>query len=434
MKDIHVLYDTAVLGMSHISSQHRTGTARATEELARALAQTPGCRLKLMASDFQGPAKDFIDQRLPGLSLIHPHWQTTASRWLYRHVYRVNLIIDDSRAHQWKVKAARLGIKATLAPFRPFLRRINVRDLREADVYHAPSGSVPAQLAGVRGKSKGVARPTFITIHDLIPIKHPEFFPAWFVARSRKWLVQLSQDRWYLCSSENTRNDLLETGRCDPAQVFVTPLAAGEEFFPRPETGPALRAKYGLDDAPYLLSVCTLEPRKNLDTVIRTFLRLIREESRRLPDDLKLVLVGASGWMRGKLQQACAEAGSDQRRIVLTGHVPEEDLPALYSHAMAFVYLSFYEGFGLPVLEAMRCGLPVISSDTSSLPEVVGSAGILQDPRDEDALASHLQSLCNDADLRADLSARALRQAATFSWKRCADRTLAAYRTALAAD
>lgn len=427
MQAVHVLYDLAVLGMAQIST-HRTGTVRATEELARALRRTPGCELLPMATDFQGAAQDYARRWLPELSLAHRPWQTSISRQLYRHLYSMSLMHSKPRRYQRVAQAGRLAVKAALAPFRPLLRRVDDATLRCADVYHAPSGVVPAQVRDPRRPSL----PVFVTVHDLIPVKHPEFFGKGFFDQE-KFLAGFVKDRWYLCSSENTRADLLETGRCDPARVFVTPLAAGEVFRPRPEAGPAIRARYGLGDAPFLLTVCTLEPRKNLDTVIRVFLRLAREEAHRLPDGLKLVLVGTPGWMFEKIQGAYTDADGARGRIVFAGHVPEDDLPALYTHALAFVYPSFYEGFGLPVLEAMQCGAPVVASNTSSLPEVVGEAGITQDPRDEDALAHHLLMLCNDGALRADLSRRALAQAATFSWERCANATLAAYRAALAA-
>lgn len=427
MQDVHVLYDLAALGMSQLST-YRNGTARAAEELARALCRLPGCTLLPMATDFQGAVEEYARRRLSELTLEHRPWQTSLSRWLYRHLYSVSFMHTVPQRHRWDVRAGQLAVKGALAPFRPRLRRVDTTTLRRADVYHAPSGVVPAQVRAAQDRPL----PIFVTVHDLIPIKHPEFFPAGFVNRE-KLLAAFTKDRWYLCSSENTRADLLETGRCDPARVFVTPLAADAAFRPRPEASPAIRAKYSLGDAPFVLTVCTLEPRKNLDTVIRVFLRLIREEDRRLPEGLKLVLVGTLGWMFEKIQGAYADAGSARDRIVFAGHVPEDDLPVLYSHALAFVYPSFYEGFGLPVLEALQCGAPVITSNTSSLPEVVGDAGIAQDPRDEDALAQHLQTLCNDAQLRADLSRRALAQAASFSWERCAEATLTSYRTALTA-
>jgi glycosyltransferase involved in cell wall biosynthesis len=430
MQDLCVLYDTAVLGMAQIST-HRTGTVRATEELARALQKTPGCNLQLMASDFQGAAADYCHRWLPGVSFVQPSWQTATSRGLYRTIYPVKFMHDDTR-NQPAVRAARFAIKGALAPFRPLLRRVPTRTLQRADVYHAPSGVVPRQIQARDHQATGRKLPVFVTVHDLLPIKHPEYFSKKAATAAEAWLARFSRERWYLCSSENTRRDLLETGRCDPQRVFVTPLAANEEFYPRPEAGPAIRAKYGLGDAPYFLSVCTLEPRKNLDTVIRTFLKLVREENRQLPAGLKLVLVGTLGWMHEKIHAAYAGAGDARERIVFAGHVPEADLPALYSHALAFVYLSFYEGFGLPVLEAMRCGAPVVASNTSSLPEVVGTAGILQDPRDEDALAQNLQMICNDPMLRAGLSQRAVEQAATFSWDHCAKLTFAAYMSAVA--
>ena len=417
--------------MAHLST-HRTGTVRATEELARALARTPGCELLPMASDFQGAVADYARRWLPGISPVHPPWQRGLSRELYRTLYFHRFMTEDRPGISRATRAGRLAFKIVMGPFRPALRRVPADIIRRADVYHAPSGIVPRQVASGADRPGGRALPIFITVHDLLPIKHPEYFLADHVTDPARWLAPFTRDRWYLCSSENTCRDLLETGRCDPARVFVTPLAAGEDFYPRPEAGPAIRAKYGLGDAPYFLSVCTLEPRKNLLTVIRTFLRLVRQEGRRLPDGLRLVLVGTQGWMHQAIFDACSEAGDDRGRIVFAGHVPEEDLPALYSHAAAFVYLSFYEGFGLPVLEAMKCGTPVISSNTSSLPEVVGRGGIMLDPRDEDGLAAHLQTLCSDGALRADLSRRALAQAATFSWERCAVSTLAAYRAAVA--
>ena len=120
-----------------------------------------------------------------------------------------------------------------------------------------------------------------------------------------------------------------------------------------------------------------------------------------------------------------------RHRIVITGYVPDEDLAALYSGAMVFVYPSFYEGFGLPPLEAMQCGVPVIVSNTSSLPEVVGDAGILVDPKDGDAICQGILNIYRDNILKMQMTANSLKNAERFSWKRCAEETLAAYRTSL---
>jgi glycosyltransferase involved in cell wall biosynthesis len=190
----------------------------------------------------------------------------------------------------------------------------------------------------------------------------------------------------------------------------------------------AVRIKYHLPPEPFFLSVCTLEPRKNLVHVIQAFGRLIEQEK---ISGLNLVLVGAKGW---QYDQIFAESGATnvlKRRVIFTGYVPDEDLAPLYTEALAFLYLSLYEGFGLPVLEAMQCGIPVVTSDNSSLPEVAGDAGILLDARDQDALCAAMLSLYGNAELRDELRCKSLRNAARFSWQQCAQATLRGYDQAL---
>jgi glycosyltransferase involved in cell wall biosynthesis len=218
----------------------------------------------------------------------------------------------------------------------------------------------------------------------------------------------------------------------DPARVFVTPLAADARLFhpASPEAQEAVRRRLGIPEGPYLLTLNTLEPRKNLESVIRAFARVAREPAAR---DLSLVLVGGRGWKAEGIDAALAEAGPVRQRIVLSGYVPDAELAPLYSGALAFVYMSLYEGFGLPPLEAMQCGVPVIASNTSSLPEVVGDAGILLDPTDLDALCQAMLRVHQDAALRAELASRSLARAGAFTWERCVAQTVAAYRAALAA-
>jgi glycosyltransferase involved in cell wall biosynthesis len=147
--------------------------------------------------------------------------------------------------------------------------------------------------------------------------------------------------------------------------------------------------------------------------------------------DLSLVLVGREGWLNDALFQAISESRSVRDRIIVTGYVPDTDLAPFYSGALAFVYPSVYEGFGLPVLEAMQCGAPVVTSNTSSLPEVVGEAGIMVDPADADALCAAMYELYSDPCLREDLAHRSMERAGQFSWDKCVQETLQAYRTSL---
>ena len=165
-----------------------------------------------------------------------------------------------------------------------------------------------------------------------------------------------------------------------------------------------------------------------MGALMRAFVRLSEESSL----DAALVMVGPAGWQIAQFMQQLSKARRYRSRILLTGFVPDQDLAALYAGATVFVYPSLYEGFGLPVLEAMQCGTPVITSRTSSMPEVAGDAAVLVDPMDEDALAQVLLNVMSQPELCAELKRRSLAQAARFSWRRCAADTLKIYREAVA--
>src|SRR5947209_82132 len=236
---------------------------------------------------------------------------------------------------------------------------------------------------------------------------------------------------WILCISEATKKELCDYLKFDPARVFITYLAASTElFYPCRDVSKirATLARYKIPDVPYILSLNTLEPRKNIDHAIRCFARLVREQHLR---DLNFVLVGPKGWDYGKVFDAIAENDSVKDRIIVTGYVADEDLAPLYSGALVFVYPSFYEGFGLPPLEAMQCGVPVITSDTSSLPEVVGGAGVMLNPTDADGLCQAILEIYDRPSLRAQMSLASIEQARRFTWQRCTQQTIEAYRTAL---
>jgi glycosyltransferase involved in cell wall biosynthesis len=187
----------------------------------------------------------------------------------------------------------------------------------------------------------------------------------------------------------------------------------------------SVRARYRLAHS-YLLYVGTLHPRKNLVRLIEAFAFLtasLDAETKDGASPLQLVLAGQKGWLYDDILAQVRKLGLTER-VRLTGYLPPADLPALLSGARAFVFPSLYEGFGLPVLEAMACGTPVICSNVSSLPEVAGDAALLVDPLDVDALAAALEQVVVDPELRRALVERGFRQAARFSWRRCARETL----------
>jgi len=266
--------------------------------------------------------------------------------------------------------------------------------------------------------------------YDLIPILHSAWTHDGFFALFDSFYSSLRIQDNVICISEATRRDLL---RCypqlDPERCPSVPLAASERF--RPVDDPVglakLKLRIGLKaDEPYFLSVCTLEPRKNLASVVQAFAQLPGLHD--VHADLHLVLTGTPGWGDQTRVTDLAQELGILDRLVITGFVSDEDLPLLYSSAVGFVYPSLYEGFGLPVLEAMQCGVPVITSDVSSLPEVVGDAGIMVDPLDTSAIAAAMAALLSSADLQRSMQALSLAHAARFSWQASAARVAELYR------
>ena len=269
--------------------------------------------------------------------------------------------------------------------------------------------------------------PVVATIHDLSFEHLPETF------KRRSWMqLRLTVRRTarrashVIAPSEFTRRDLIETYGLDPERVAAIPLAASPRFRPV-EDGEEIarvRRRYGVGGE-YVLAVGSIQPRKNLARLVRAYSLLRRERGRsNLP---QLVLVGKRAWLYGETLRAIEEEGA-KGSVVLTGYVSEADLPALYSGALCFVYPSYFEGFGLPPLEAMSCGAAVLTGNRTSLPEVVGDAALTADPLDEGALARALARLIDDDALRAELRARGLRRARLFDWRDTARMTLQVYR------
>ncbi len=270
--------------------------------------------------------------------------------------------------------------------------------------------------------------PVVATIHDLSFEHLPETFKRRSRAQMRLTIRHTARKAAHIIApSAHTRADIISTYAVAPERISVIPLAAAAHFTPAAAAEIVrVRARYGIA-ADYILAVGSLQPRKNLTRLVRAYaaLRTTRPHAK-LP---KLVLVGKRAWLYGETLRTIATCGFAPD-IILTGYVPEADLPALYTGALCFVYPSYFEGFGLPPLEAMQCGAPVIAGNRTSLPEVVGDAGLLVDPFDEHAFTSALARLLDDAPLRAALRAKGLARAARWRWHDTARQTLAVYQRA----
>jgi glycosyltransferase involved in cell wall biosynthesis len=268
--------------------------------------------------------------------------------------------------------------------------------------------------------------PTVLTVHDLtfrhLP-QHHKPLNRWYL---RLTIPLFCRRATHIISvSEHTRRDLIDAYGVPSDKVTVVYEAADQLFRPQPpDTAEAVKAKYGLPER-YLLYVGTVEPRKNLPRLADAF-AVLRSDG--LTDGL--VIAGRLGWLyHGFLEQL--ERSPVCRHVTLTGYVPGGDLPALYAGAQALVFPSLYEGFGLPVLEAMACGTPVACSDRSSMPEIAGGAALLFDPTRTEAIVGAVRGLLGDGALQADLRRRGLLRAQEFSWERAAAETAAVYSAAL---
>jgi glycosyltransferase involved in cell wall biosynthesis len=287
------------------------------------------------------------------------------------------------------------------------------------DLLHAPDFIPPAFGAGRM----------VVTVHDLNFVHFPHFLTPdslRYYAGQIDWAIRHADH--ILADSHQTRQDLLSLLGAPPDKVTTVHLAADERFRPLGEPWSVL-ARYGLDSG-YLLFVGTLEPRKNVPALLQAYRQLVDQRVTAQP----LVLVGRPGWLADEIFAALEALDLGDRVRILEDIYDVESLTQLYNGAAVLAIPSFYEGFGLPALEAMACGVPVVASDRGSLPEIIGDAGLLIDPEEPDALAAALERALTDGALRANLVARGLARAGEFSWTKTARQTLAVYRRVLGAS
>lgn len=291
------------------------------------------------------------------------------------------------------------------------------RALGDVHLFHATEHLLP-KLSRAR---------SVFTLHDTAYL----LFPEYHLPRNRIYLRAMMPrfleraDR-IIAVSENTRHDALRLYRLDPGKIEVIPEGVDARF--RPDVDDTIisvvRRRYGLPER-FILCISTIEPRKNLTTLLEAYAALRHDHP-----DVRLVIVGGKGWLFERFFERLRSLRLEGD-VVLTGYVPDEDVPALLNAAEVFAFPSEFEGFGLPPLEAMACGVPVVCSNAASLPEVVGEAGVLLPPRDVAAWVEALGRLLDDAQLREDLRARGLERASRFTWDAAARRTLDVYRSVM---
>lgn len=359
----------------------RAGLGRYAESLARALVPLLGERLAFFYNAEQGVEPVAGLERFPArtVSLGYKPWRMAV--WL-----------------------GQLGY----APFN--------RLLPGAELYHATEHLL-MRLSGV---------PTVLTVHDLIFRRYPAHHK-----RLNRWYLNLTMPLYcrratrIIAVSEQSKRDVVEAYGIAPDKITVVYEAAAPDFRPQPaETVARAKQRYGLPER-YVLSVGTIEPRKNLGRVLTAFERLHRDG---LVD--AFVIVGKRGWLYDDFF-AQLEASPAKQAVIFPGWVEDGDLPAIYAGAAAVAFPSEFEGFGLPALEGMACGAPVVCSNTSSLPEIAGDAALLVDPSSVDEITDALRRALAEPELAEEMRRRGYAQAAKFSWERAARETVEVYEQAM---
>ncbi len=326
-----VIYDISLLGIGHYDSVNRTGTFRVVENMAYGLALSE-IDLSFCVSQSLKVLVETLDYlefnpQLESSSLNYSKHKAVIARKLYNYNIEFNKISGSVEIFK---KCVSLTNRLAEKLFSPLDDKV----LSNADIFHSPCFPLTSRVK----QAKKLTR--FLTVYDLIPILHPHFFEHNNDEFLKRILNSLGWDDWAICISDATKNDLWNyLPNLDPSRVFVTHLAVAPDiFYPctNSEENASIREKYNIPNAPYILSLCTLEPRKNIEHVIRCFAKLVQEEK---IQDLYLVLVGTKGWSYDKIFTELANFDLAKNRIILTGYVPDEDLAALYSGALAFAFL-----------------------------------------------------------------------------------------------
>lgn len=360
------------------------GIGRYTRELIHALLELDGDNQYRFFSA-KPPANPPVANPIPVAANVSYHPSRLNERWLYRLWYRLRL---------------------------PLPVQLNTGKL---DLFHSPDFVLPPVSGNI---------PTLLTVHDISFAHYPETFPAPLVSYLNNvvpWSIERATH--VLADSISTKRDLVELWRVPEEKVTVLYAGVNGRFHPNTPRGQitAVQRIYNLDPAtPYILCVGTVQPRKNYPMLVRAFAPLAKE----IPHNL--VIAGGKGWLNEELMAEIERLGLINR-VQFTGFVDDADLPALYSGADVLAFPSLYEGFGLPLLEAMACGTAVISSNASCLPEVAGNAAPLLPPNDQAAWTETMRHLLTDAEARERLVQNGYAQLPKFSWKTAAEQLRTIY-------
>ena len=433
-----IIFDASVLVSGNVSGDlYKTGLYRVSHELLKEIIKADEFEFYLFDIFFrERELIKFVQKEFPQCNRVRVY-----SLWYNLIIFPLGNLVDYLRNAQKSNTNKAISIiagllkdsllvieKAARKIERLFFIEKNLnKSIKQCDLYYSTYFPIPEQV-----RMNSDIRKVY-TVHDMIPVIHPEYFESPYNQITVKNVVDNIGINDYIISfSESTRRDILKyKPDISGDHIIVVPLAASSVFYKEAsqERINSIKRKYKINCDNYILSVCTLEPRKNLMLLIKAFKELLNQG---IKHSLKLVLTGSYGWDSCELMDEIKEINNIYNTpVILTGFVPDEDLSALYNGAYVFVYPSLYEGFGLPVLEAMQCGAPVICSNTSSLPEVVGNCGILIHPDNMNELIDSILLLYNDKYFRDQLGQRSKERANLFSWNKTAFNVISVFNSVL---
>jgi len=299
--------------------------------------------------------------------------------------------------------------------YRNFIALPKIIKKYHLDVVHHPANTGPFVFKSLLPGKKNIQ-----TVHDLIPFIHPEYY-EWPVRITFKHLLPriIKNVDKVIAVSNFTKEDIVKHLHIPRSKITVIHEGVSDLF--KPNNNNIVKKKYGVKD--YILYVGALEPKKNIETLLKAF-QILKKKGRKE----KLILVGKKGWEYKPIEETIQKLGL-QKDIIATGFVPTEDLPKYHGSAKCYVTASFYEGFGLPALEAMKCGCPVIVSDRGSLPEIVGKAGLVVKATDIRGFADAMYMILSNNKKRAEMKKQSLKRAKEFTWKESAKKTIALYNS-----
>lgn len=405
---LNIIYDATVVTNTFYKDGNRTGIFFAALNILNELVKRQDVRVTLYFSpETIADGEKLRDSYYPDCDCL----QDVAKYKTLRSIYRkCRVLYAESGKYKLKrlLYALPLGI---LCVFFFFTLKPNKEKLERNQVFFSPFFKIPSFAR----KNKGLK--PYVFVYDFIPLVLPQYYPKWkaFVVRV---MENYKDGDFFFFDSENTRKDAVRYfPKIVKDNAAVALLAADKCFKPEKEEVlvAKIRNKYNIPSGKnYVFSVCSLEPRKNVVRIVRSFLKFIEKNK---IDDLVL-LVGGAVWTSFEKILEKESIKWHKEHVVQTGYIDDDDLPVLYSNAEWFVYTSQYEGFGLPPLEAMQCGCPVITSNSSSLPEVVGEAGIMIDwDSDEQHVEAYEKYYYND-ELKKENGRKGLEWANTFSWRK----------------